>query len=257
MLSTIAAPPILKPRSAHWCSREYVAEVFRGKRVAIVGSGPGVLANKPGFVDSHDVVVRVNNWKLNERTGRRTDVFYSFFGSSIRKTAAECKASGVKLCIAKCPNAKFMDSPWHIKHGKTNGTDFRYIYEARADWWFCPVYVPALDEFMAHFNLLGGHVPTTGFAALLDVLEFEPARVYLTGFDFFSSGLHNVNERWRPINGDDPIGHRPALEARWLADNMHRLPVSVDVKVERALQRMNIVRQGWAKKRLAAQQAPA
>jgi hypothetical protein len=38
-------------------------EFFSGKRVAIVGSGPGCLDNDPGFVDSHDVVVRVNNYK--------------------------------------------------------------------------------------------------------------------------------------------------------------------------------------------------
>jgi hypothetical protein len=48
-------------------------------------------------------------------------------------------------------------------------------------------------------------------------LRFEPASVYLTGFDFFSSCVHNVNEAWRPGNPDDPIGHAPERERAWLA----------------------------------------
>ena len=44
--------------------RSHTRPVFENKRVAIVGGGPGVLANNPGFIDSHDVVVRMNNYRL-------------------------------------------------------------------------------------------------------------------------------------------------------------------------------------------------
>ena len=57
---------------------------------------------------------------------------------------------------------------------------------------------------------------TTGFAAILDVLDCQPKNIYLTGFDFFTSGLHNVDERWRPGDPADPIGHRPQAEAHWV-----------------------------------------
>ena len=87
---------------------------LQGRRVALVGSGPGVLDNRPGFIDSHDVVVRVNNYKLSPAAGARTDVFYSFFGSSIRKSVEELKRDGVDLCVCKCPNAQFMQSAWHL-----------------------------------------------------------------------------------------------------------------------------------------------
>lgn len=203
-----------------FCSSDQVRDALHGKRVAIVGSGPGALENEPGFVDGHDVVVRVNNYKLTPETGARTDVFYSFFGTSIRKSAAELAADSVRLCICKCPDAKFMDSPWHQRMGKPHGVDFRYIYRDRAAWWFCPTYVPSLNEFMKVFDLLGQRIPSTGFSAVLAVLEHDPASVYLTGFDFFASRTHNVNEAWRPGNPDDPIGHAPERERAWLAQHL-------------------------------------
>lgn len=202
-------------------------ERFAGKSVVIVGSGPGVLKNPPGLVDSHDVVVRVNNYRCTgDATGRRTDVFYSFFGSSIHKTPEELRADGVTLCLAKCPDAKFMESEWHRRNNKPHGVDFRYIYRQRRDWWFCDTYIPPLDEFLASFELLDRHIPSTGFSALLLAMGLEPASIYLTGFDFFSSRIHNVSEPWRPGNPEDPIGHAPELERRWLAG--HRDLVAMD-----------------------------
>lgn len=216
--------------------RERLAETFRGKSVAIVGSGPGVLDNARGLVDSHDVVVRINNYKLFPATGFRTDVFYSFFGGSITKSAEALKRDGTYLCIAKCPNDKFMESSWHQARNKTRGVDFRYIYERRAGWWFCPTYVPTKDEFLHTFNLLGGHVPTTGFSAILEVLSCGPTQVFLTGFDFFSSGMHNVNERWKKMNPTDPIGHTPTGERQWMCDNINRFPITMDEAMSRCVE---------------------
>lgn len=193
-----------------------------GRRVAIVGSGPGCLDNAPGYVDAHDVVVRVNNYKVGDAQGHRCDVFYSFFGTSIRKTAEELQRDGVTLCMCKLPDARPIESEWHERNGKLVGIDYRYIYRNRASWWFCDVHVPAVEDFLAKFELLGRHQPTTGFAAILDVLRCDPASVYLTGFDFFSSGVHNVDERWEEKNTDDPIRHRPDLEAAWVRDNAAR-----------------------------------
>lgn len=221
----------------HFCDKESVRRVIAGKRIALVGSGPGVMDNEPGFIDSHELVCRVNNYKLFRPTGIRTDLFYSFFGSSIRKTASELIRGGVKLCMAKCPDALAIESSWHRAHGKMNGVDFRYIYAARKDFWFCDTYIPTLDEFKRNFDLLGGHVPTTGFAALLDILTYEPEHIYLTGFDMFTSGLHNVDERWKPANPSDPIGHVPERELAWLVEHVERLPVTMDRRLKLAFKR--------------------
>jgi hypothetical protein len=218
-----------------FCDRATVRRMFEGKSVALVGSGPGSLDNPKGLVDSHDVVIRANNYKLFPATGKRTDVHYSFYGRSIRKTARELQRDGVKLCMCKCPDAKFMESEWHTKNGKLNGVDFRYIYELRKGWWFTDTYVPSVAEFMEHFDLLGGHVATTGFAALLDVLSYNPERVFMTGFDFFASKLHNVNERWKKLNPDDPIGHVPDVERAWFKENYDRFPITMDARLSAAV----------------------
>lgn len=209
-------------------SRSEVADRFRGRSVAIVGSGPSVLKNTPGFVDAHQVVVRVNNYRTSLPAGLRTDVHYSFYGASIRKTADELLADGVTLCMNKCPDSKPIASEWHERLGKQTGIDFRYIFNSRRGWWPCDTYIPDDATFLEKFALLDRHIPTTGFAAILDVLACEPAAVYLTGFDFFTSGLHNVHERWHPGNPHDPIGHRPDMEMAWLAEAMKRYPLRID-----------------------------
>lgn len=213
-----------------------VAARFDGKTVAIVGSGPGVLENPRGFIDRHDIVVRVNNYRLSRTAGHRTDVFYSFFGHSIKKSVRELKRDGVTLCMCKCPDAAAIDSDWHRANGRLHGIDFRWIYQRRQGWWFCDTYVPALGDFQETFHLLGGRVPTTGFSAIRDILSCNPRAVYLTGFDGFRSGIHNVSERWRPGNPADPIAHAPERELKWLADNLRNYPVTTDRALGQALE---------------------
>ena len=162
-----------------------VATRFRARTVAIVGSAPSVLENEPGYVDAHDIVVRVNNYKLDGRaTGARTDVHYSFYGTSIRCKAEDLQRDGVRLCLCKCPNSKPIESPWHELNKKPLGVDFRYVYEARKSWWFTDTFVPDDARFRRSFELLENHIPSTGFAVILDVLDCEPTHMYLTKFDF-------------------------------------------------------------------------
>lgn len=218
-------------------TRSDIRPRFEGKTVAIVGSGPGVLENDKGFIDSHDVVVRINNFKIiPPATGARTDVFYSFFGRSIKKEKYELKRSGVTLCMCKCPNDHAIDSDWHVRNRQMIGVDYRPHYERRKDWWFCDTYIPTKQEFLASFELLGRHVPTTGFACILDVLLLGPRSVYLTGFDFYRSGIHNVNERWRPRNSTDPIGHVPEVELAWLRKHKDSYPLMFDARLSGLLQ---------------------
>lgn len=216
-------------RRSHFVTHSEAAARVTGKTVALVGSAPSVLRNPPGLVDSRDVVVRVNNYRLSDAAGRRTDIYYSYFGGAIRKTARELTADGVELCWCKCPDSKPIQSLWHERNRKQLGIDFRYIYKMREDWWFCDTYVPSDEEFLRSFELLGKHVPTTGFQALLDILRCEPKSVYMTGFDFFRSGIHNVNETWKPGDPNDPIGHRPQLELEWVVNNVLKYPIQLDL----------------------------
>lgn len=211
-----------------------VAALFKGKTVALVGSGPGVLDNEPGFIDSHDIVVRVNNYKTDEYTGWRTDVYYSFFGVSIKKDRRELMTAGCQLCMCKLPNENFINSNWHRAHNKEAGVDFKRIYRRRKDWWFCDTYVPHKERLESYMACIKGRMPTTGFAAILDILSFG-CETYITGFDFFQSQIHNVNERWSPGHKKDPIGHKPELELQWLKDNYHNFRITFDNELSKCI----------------------
>jgi hypothetical protein len=205
----------------NFLTRQETAERFAGKTVAIVGSGPGVLDNEIGFIDSHDIVVRVNNYKIFPQTGGKVDVYYSFFGSSVHIGRDALVKAGCTLCMCKLPNGAPLKSAWHVG-ARSVGVDFRYVYKNRSAFWFCDTYVPDAESYLEKFYLIGGRHPTTGFCAILDVSSFDTKSVYLTGFDFFSSRIHNVTDSWVPKNPDDPFGHRPELELKWLAENKDR-----------------------------------
>jgi hypothetical protein len=69
----------------------------------------------------------------------------------------------------------------------------------------------------------------------LDVLSFKPAAVYLTGFDFFRSNLHNVDEPWKQKNADDPFKHEPEREREWLVKNVREHPLALDIDLARVI----------------------
>jgi len=207
--------------------REFLAGYFRGRSVAIVGSGPGAAGNADR-IEACDIVVRVNNYKLTPETGKRCDVHYAFYGSSIGKSVRDLKRDGVTLCMCKCPNGQPIESEWHRKNKKMLGIDFRYIYRLRESYWFCPTYVPSSEEFRESFALLGNHIPSTGFSAIWTILGLPSGPIFVTGFDFFTSGIHNLDEPWRHKNTDDPIGHRPDIEKaqfRIMLDKDSRLSI--------------------------------
>jgi len=199
-------------------TKDDLHNIFDNKRVVLFGSAPSCLHNKGPKIDQFDVIVRISNYKIKgieDKVGTRTDVFYSFFGSSIRKTKEELIGDGVKYMMCKCPDAECHES---ADKERNLGGDFRYIYKNRKDWWFTPVHIPTKEHYMQQFNLLGRHVPTTGFSAILTLSNLHPSELYITGFDFFSSKLHNINEAWRLKNPDDPVGHRPKKEYRKLLE---------------------------------------
>lgn len=200
-----------------------------------MGSGPSVLNNPPDLIDSYDTVVRVNNYKLQAGTGRRCDVHYSFYGNSIKKTPQELRADGVKLCMCKCPNDYAIKSPWHVRRRKVFGVDFRWIYIKRRTWWFCDTYVPSVTEFLVPFQALGKRIPSTGFSAMWTILGFEPKELYMTGFDFFTSKIHNVNEKWLAGDPNDPIRHAPERELAWLRQYNYLGVLSFDETLTRLL----------------------
>jgi len=212
----------------NFVNKQFIKDYFKGKRVAIFGSAPSCLENNNEYIDKFDLVIRVNNYKIKgigfdniaydytSKVGNRADVHYSFYGSSILKTAKDLFRDGVKLCMCKCPNEFLFnhDVQWDPKN---MGSDFRPLYRRKKDFWFCDTYIPTKEDFMEYFHSLRGHMPTTGYACILDLVQCEPKELYITGFDGFKCGKHNVDEGWRDKRGrEDPICHMPEAEIHYI-----------------------------------------
>jgi hypothetical protein len=203
-----------------------VQSIFYKKRVVIVGSAPSGLDNKGSHIEDFDVIVRVNNYKtrgidkrgkvydFTDKLGTRTDYHYSFYGGSIRKSAEELKADGIKGHLCKCTDDVCHVTQWHIDNHCTFGGDFRGIYRRRAGFFFAPLYIPEKHHYLKLYDLLNGHVPSTGFAGIWEIVNSKPKELYVTGFDFMQSKLHNVNEPWLKGDPSDPIGHDFKAERR-------------------------------------------
>lgn len=216
-----------------------IQNFFKGKRVAIIGSAPCVLENNGGHIDSYDEVIRVNNYKIKpfqNHVGSRCDIHYAFYGSSIRKRMEQLKTDGVKFCMCKCPDDLCFDHHKMVDWDQHNrGGNYKWIYENRKDWWFTDIYVPDRKAFMDYMGLLKGHVPTTGFSCILDLLQCECKELYITGFDGFKSKVHNINESWRDKKERfDPVCHEPDKEMELIK---HYNDTMENVKVDMHLQR--------------------
>lgn len=213
-----------------------LVNIFKNKRVVIIGSAPsGASYNYSENIESYDEVIRVNNYKTRgidkrgkvydytKSLGVRTDWHYSFYGGSIRKSQEELKADGIKGHLCKCPDEECHVTKWHIKVNQIQGGDFRPLYRRRKDFWIAPVYIPDKDHYMELFNLLGKHVPSTGFACIWELIQCRPKELYITGFDFMNTPVHNVDEPWLKGRADDPIGHDWTAEAnlfkKWAFSN--------------------------------------
>jgi hypothetical protein len=210
-----------------------VKERFKDKEVIIIGSAPSCLQNTRNFVESFDEIVRINNYKTKgidkrgnhydytDKVGERTDYHFSFYGGSVKKTQADLRKIKAHLC--KCPNDVCHITEWAKQNGQIQGGDFRPLYRRREGFWVAPVYIPEKYHYLKLFRHLDDHVPTTGFYAIWEIMRCKPKRLYITGFDFFSSGVHNVDEKWKAGKKEDPICHVPEKEKEilkaWYRDN--------------------------------------
>lgn len=174
---------------------------IKHKSILIVGGSPSASKKNKAWYDTFDVIVRLNNYK--KINSNRTDIYFSYFGRNIKKNPDELKNEGVKFLINKCPNA---DMTYCLKKYNIDMTDYRWIYNLRKDWWFCPVISLSEKELLNQINILDGIMPTVGFSSIMFFLNYANF-ITIIGFDCFKSGIHNLNEKW-----DGSGNHNPKKE---------------------------------------------
>lgn len=201
-----------------------VEEFFKDKKVIILGSAPCVTNANELYLDKFDIIVRTNNYTHFNKC-KRTDVYYSFFGSSILDVEKKLMEDRPKFLFFKYPFN--FDFTRHKKSKEIPGKsgNFKYIQELRFD--IIKNYnhfAQSQANFISNFIAIGS-IPTTGVAAIFDVLRYQPKELHIAGFDFFASGKHNINQPWTPKEGR---GHdfeaEKAVIDGLIKDNLLRFP---------------------------------
>lgn len=180
------------------CVRDFIA----GKSVIVLGSAPNVIDVSAETLEKHDIIVRVNNYSLFNRS-KRVDIYYSFFGHSIQNVDEKVARDKPKFLFFKYP---FDFNFTRHSHGRAidgRSGDFRFVQKIRENLIInYDYFAQTKSNFISNFCAVGA-IPTTGVAAILDVIRYEPSALNIAGFDFFKSKKHNINEAWDGSGGHD------------------------------------------------------
>lgn len=217
-------------------------------RLSIIGCGAGVLeTKKKDFIDSSDLVVRINNFKLKgyeDYVGTKTDIYSCApkFIHSIDKTEDE----RIKGCISRYEEELANHSELgphkdlYVKvytHPEINSNQMKEILlsylpgntiiksekEQYPNDPFPFARLPFSSKLkICNFGTMFQH--TTGFRTILHCLKtYSDYEIFVTGFDFFlSSGWYwDLNPRWWngqhvSVAGNVDIKHAFHLESERL-----------------------------------------
>jgi|GEM_PF-3446530 hypothetical protein len=170
-------------------TRERVEKIIKDKSVLIIGAAPSAENLTAGFVKQFDLIVRLNNYR-NFDWCPRTDIFYSMMGGSIKKTCADLRRDGCKLIFCKNPFDDYIVLHKNKNINILKTLKMENIYRQwRTQWFEVPYYLETIENWR-WLNDQIGQVTTTGLQAIADIYRFQPERMHLAGFDFFSSAYH-------------------------------------------------------------------
>ena len=179
------------------------------KSVAIVGNAGyvGEIPQGP-LIDSHDLVIRMNNFRISgfeAQVGRRVDVFFTNFFTDIRFERPEVREA--KYVVASVPNnfRKYRHRQIHHRHAEHIVAGLKAM--RRND-----VYVPEWDALSAWVQQWGCF-PSTGMMAALFALRYlGGARLYFTGFSFFQGGAHYFHDQPASARNHNFVQERKCLQ---------------------------------------------
>jgi len=189
-------------------------KTLRGASLAIVGNA-GYLADlqQGGHIDSHDLVLRMNNFRtaeLEPQVGRRLDIFMSTFYHDVQLDPS--LIAQARYLIASVPN-NLRKRGLNWRHGQAITAALQQLGRRE-------VFVPSYESFDTKRRQIGKY-PTTGAMALFLVLEHllpVCGSIYVTGFSFFTGRSHYFGDQ-RVL----PTNHAPDREQQLFADLLRPL----------------------------------
>lgn len=193
--------------------KNFSLEIFKNKRIAIIGPADSVFDEENGhYIDQFDVVVRINNsinnsnFKLNNKyIGSKTTVlFHGLDESPImgcgKVTPSQWKKQGVEMVIFPLYEDR-------LQHQLNN---YYYLNNKHL-----PIMQVNSVLYQNIVNSLDDYRPSTGFAAIYMILQSQFKELYVSGFTFFKTphvkgykeGIENnveVNELIKKFNIHNP-----------------------------------------------------
>jgi hypothetical protein len=198
-------------------TEDFVRDFVKNKTVLVLGSAQCVSKLKSDFMNTFDIIVRCNNYK-HFNACHRVDIYYSFLGGSVKKNINDIVEDGAKFIFCRCPN---MDFSAHVggKYIPGKSFDARPVYEMRKNWFKIPYFIQTFKNYRRNYALVG-RLLTTGVSAIIDIKRYDPKRLFVAGFDFFTNLIHNVNEICNLNTGHDFPGEYKLIDTLWKQDKI-------------------------------------
>ena len=206
----------------------------RRPSIAVVGNA-GYLGdlNQGEFIDRHDLVLRMNNFRLEgfePQVGRRVDIFMTNFYTDINY--ANPALRGARHIVASIPS--------NLAKSRRHGVLNRHREHLLAGMQMLgrtTVFVPGWERFVRLVQRCGNY-PTTGAMAIvfaLDLLSHLGGAAFITGFSFFEGRSHYFSDRQADTRNHQPAAEKQLLR-ELLAEPLRTGRVSVDAVMNRHLQ---------------------
>lgn len=184
-----------------------INEIVSGKRVCLTGSSKSIERNPVGFIDSFDIVVRINQaWcsppEFRENVGHNMDVVY-----------IPGKDGWEVLSLFK--SLRNVGSIQYIKHelDHQNTLDLINYYN------ICNTGNLELDIYKFQKSVGLEKRPSCGLFAAWELLQTNLTQLYITGISFYHE-VYKQGHMWTHM-GDDKKVHRTNPHHDSLADEFY------------------------------------
>jgi len=184
-------------------------DYLENKKVIIVANGPNVK-NQGGFIDSFDVVTRLNKSlpiKNENNYGSRTDILYNCInrspdsGNWTLEYYNEVK-NLTKWVVKAFPNLQWQGSFSFDQDKKYGATYDNYIFECMN---LCPEKTSSFDINL--YKLIESNIqsrPNTGILGIIDLLNYDIESLYIKGFTLFKGGY---DKEYRNQNEEEVLSY--------------------------------------------------
>ncbi len=147
---------------------------LKGKRVALVGPAKSIEGSNNGaYIDSHDVVVRLNHAKIGNPldSGTRTDIIY-YDGSY-----HDYGDTKLKYLVCSYPPSEWFFNERCLETCHVYG----YTYLNKHEIIDSDLY----SNIKTSLNENNKSRPNTGLIAMVDLLNYDIDSLFITGLDFY------------------------------------------------------------------------